>query len=85
MFVRDLDGLPVATCQRLRFALIATTKDRSYRVNHMLRAKLSARSDHRLPRRKPSNLAHNLAALFKNCGTSGAVDRAIHSTSAQKR
>jgi hypothetical protein len=54
-------------------------------MDHMFCRQPSACRDHRLPRWQASNLAYNSPAFRQYRGSASFVNRAIHSTSAQKR
>ena len=65
--------------------MVAVAKNRPHSVNHVLRAKISSGGNNGVSRRKPTDLADDCPAFFKNDWTSGTMDRAIDAASAEQR
>ena len=85
MLVRKPHGLAVTARQRLCLAARSVAVNRSNGMHHVFCREPPAGRNHRLPRRKPPDLAHNLAALLEDRGPAGAMNGAIDSAAAQKR
>src|SRR5271165_3428643 len=83
--IRDADGFAMATGQRLGFATVTPAPERADGVNDILRDQPAGGRGNRLSRGKATDAPNNLFAGFENRGASGAMDCAVHTSSAQQR
>ncbi len=72
----------MTACQLFSLSAFSAAIDRTHGMNDIFRRKLSARRDHRLPRRQASNLACYSPAFSQYCWSTGLVNGAIHSAPA---
>src|SRR5580704_17823132 len=78
MLIGQTNRFAMAVRQRSGLALISAAIDGPNGVDHMLRGKFSARRNHGLPCRRPSDLADDLPALGQNGWSSSAMNCPIN-------
>ena len=81
VILAEPDGAGVTGGEQIVFTLVAAVPDRSHRMDHMLGRQTISLGDLGLA----GGAATKRAAFGKQCGTSGAVNRAIDAATAQQR